>query len=494
MIKKQALRNRLEPFIYEKLEKDEYKQETINSKKLLTWNRLDLAFKLFYLDNKEVNYYLAERVYAADIKAQTLGSFIEFGNEENKNSFKNYIDDFHCILNDIELNGFNKEKTLIPLSKNYTIINGSHRTASAIFLNQNINCIKTEQNDMIADYKYFYERDVSFDILNLVVRKFIEYSTDNTYIAFLWPSGKNNKDDSESKFSNIVYKKEIKLTPNGAFNLLIELYKHMDWVGNAKNGFQGAKQKLIECFPSFEKFTVIVFQEESLEEVRLIKEKVRQIHGIGFSSIHITDTKEEAIRISNLIFNDNGLHFLNYANPYKYVNIYSKLDIFKDFLKHNKIETEAVVIDGSVILSLYGLRKNEDIDYLILDNERIKKISLEFEMHDSELRYHDQNKYNLIYDARYYFQYYGLKFISFNQLYKMKKKRNEEKDIHDCNMMNSLLQNNKLKKLQLEIKQKLFYLKIKNRKTIRLGLLSFLRNTGLYVIVRWFYRKLKGTK
>ena len=76
----------------------------------------------------------------------------------------------------------------------------------------------------------------------------------------------------------------------------------------------------------------------------------------------------------------------------------------------------------------------------------------------------------------------------------MKKKRNEEKDIHDCDMMNSLLQNNKLKKLQLEIKQKLFYLKIKNRKTIRLGLLSFLRSTGLYVIVRWFYRKLKGIK
>ncbi len=47
----------MEPFIYEKLEKDTYEVLSINPIKLLTWNRLDLAFKLFYLDNYQINHY-----------------------------------------------------------------------------------------------------------------------------------------------------------------------------------------------------------------------------------------------------------------------------------------------------------------------------------------------------------------------------------------------------------------------------------------------------
>jgi len=84
MIKKQDLKNKLEPFIFNKLQKDEYEIQNIDSKKLLTWNRLDLAFKLFYLDNKDKNPELAKKVYKEDIRAQTLGKFVEYGNEENK--------------------------------------------------------------------------------------------------------------------------------------------------------------------------------------------------------------------------------------------------------------------------------------------------------------------------------------------------------------------------------------------------------------------------
>ena len=51
MIKRQELKQKLEPFIYESLQKDEYKIIEFNAIKLLTWNRFDLAFKLSYLDN-----------------------------------------------------------------------------------------------------------------------------------------------------------------------------------------------------------------------------------------------------------------------------------------------------------------------------------------------------------------------------------------------------------------------------------------------------------
>ncbi len=490
-IKKENLSGLVDGFIINNLEKNSYEIINIEAKELLVWNRLDLAFKLFYLDNKKNNKKSANLVYKNDIRAQTLGSYIEYGSEE-KNSFDVYLNSFNQTFEDIKNNGFNEKETLIPLSVKGSIINGAHRVSSAICLGKAVACIKTEQNDMVADYNYFYERDVSSEILDLVVKKFIDYS-ENTYIAFLWPSGNKNKKESESLFSNIVYKKEIKLTPTGGYNLLIELYKHMDWVGSEKNNFSGAKQKLIECFPNFDQFTVIVFQSESLSDVREIKEKVRSIHNIGFSSIHITDTVEESIRISKIIFNDNGIHFLNYAIPYKFNALNKKLLEFKDFIIDYDIKKEDVLIDGSVTLALYGIRENNDIDILL--NDSYKKLdNTKYEHHDAELKYHGKNKEELIYNHSNYFEYDGLKFTSFSQIFEMKKKRGEKKDLIDCESMNSLLENNRYKKIKIKLKQTLFFYKIKIKSKIRKYLFEFLLMTRLYKPVRILYRKVTGVK
>ncbi|MCD9477839.1 hypothetical protein [Photobacterium phosphoreum] len=492
-VKKESLSNQIEPFIYDRLEKIEYEIKTIDSCELLTWNRFDLAFKLIYLDSIDSYPKLAKETYKYDIKAQTLGSFKELGNEGNKNKFEHYIDQFSYTYNEIKDNGFLKEKTLIPLSTDGTIINGAHRVASAIHLDKPVSCVVTEQSTMVANYEYFIDRDIPVKHLDSVAKKFIEYSNDNIYMAFLWPSGNGDKKAVENIFSNIVYKKAITLTPKGSFNLLYELYNHMDWIGTTKNGFSGIKQKLVECFPSFESFQVILFQSESLEKVQELKQKVRDIHNIGYSSIHITDTKEEVIQISDFIFNDNGLHFINNAEINKYIQLKNKLDEFKSFLYKNKIEKKDVVIDGSSTLSLYGLRENIDIDFLTLDNSKIVFPNIEFDTHDSELQYHQKSKEELIYDSSNYYIYDGLKFISFSQLYKMKSNRNEEKDRNDCLMMKSLLEGNLYKKSKAQIKQKLFYFKIKSRRKFMDLSMSFFKTVGVYKLVRSIYRKLKAS-
>lgn len=489
---KSKLKYKLEPFIYEKLDQTEYELTKINPQKLLAWNRLDLAFKLFYLDNKDKLNELAEKVYYQDIKSQTLGSFEEFGNDK-KNSFKKYIREFEYTYKNIKNNGFDENKTIIPLSEIGTIINGAHRVASAIHLNEQVTCIDTKLPIMTCDYKYFYERNVSEDVLDVVTQKFVEHAED-TYIAFLWPSGKGSKSEAEDKFSSIVYKKKISLTANGAFNLLYELYKHMDWVGDKSNGYKGIQQKLIECFPFFEPFTVIVFQAKSLEKVREIKEEVRKIYDIGFSSIHITDTKEEAIRISRLILNENGLHFLNYAKPSKIDFVNKELSEFKSFIASNNIDSNEILIDSSFVLSLYGLREAKDIDYLLDDNNKIKFLKKDYEEHDSELKYHGVDKLNLLYDQYYHFWFNDLKFISFNQLYKMKKNRAEEKDNNDCKMMEALIENSALKKRIGQIKQSIFYFKIKSKKNIRETIFNFLKITKLYEPIRAIYRRVRDRK
>jgi len=313
ILKRSKVKALVEPFIFATLGRPSYEILSLPAVCFLTWNRFDLGFKLLYLDLKEKNSAYARQVYENDIRSQTLGSFEEYGSEA-KNSFEKYLKEFEETYQSIKRRGFDAQSRLIPLSDVGTIINGAHRIAAAIHTGRNVSCIRTEQPIMSCDYQYFFHRNVPASVLDSVANKFIEYA-EGVYIAFLWPSGKGNLKVTESEFSNVIYKKQISLRATGGFNLIVELYKHMDWIGSADSGYPGAKQKLIECFPGLDPVTVIAFQADSIEDIKQIKDRIRQINDIGFSSVHITDTKEEAVRISKLLFNENGIHFLNHADP-----------------------------------------------------------------------------------------------------------------------------------------------------------------------------------
>lgn len=475
---KENIKDFIEPHIYSLLTEKEYEVFDIASNKLLTYNKLDIAFKLFFLEYHKILPLLAKEVYKADIKAQTMGEFKEFGNED-KDSFDKYIQQFVSTYENIKNYGFDSNKTIIPLAKNNTIFNGSHRVASSIFLSQKVQVANLKLPILEGDYRFYYARGVSEEILELAVLKFIEHCPDNIYLAFLWPSGKGRKKEALSCFSNIVYSKEISLNFNGSFNLLYELYKHMDWIGNKKNSFLGIQQKLTEAFPEQKAFQVVLFNAESLEKVREIKEKVRKIYNIGFSSIHITDTKEESLRIARLLFSENGLHFLNYAKPNKYWSTHQKIKEFKKFLNDKSINEKDIVVDSSMILSLYGIRQSNDIDFITSCGD-IDFIEGKIENHENELKFHDEDKNELIYNPKFYFYFDGLKFISFKQLYKMKKNRAEKKDINDCMLMEAFLSDSHSKKFLATLKQKLLFTKVKVRKSI----VDIIKFMGVYSFIK----------
>ena len=90
------LKTLIESHFHKYLSKDNYKVYEKDSRSLLTNNRLDISFKLFYLKYKSKNPKLAEEIYKRHIEAFTLGKFIEPGNKD-KNSFSKYLDEFHKI-------------------------------------------------------------------------------------------------------------------------------------------------------------------------------------------------------------------------------------------------------------------------------------------------------------------------------------------------------------------------------------------------------------
>ena len=488
-LKKIYFEKLIEPDIFQNLEDDSYKVQVSEPYELLKWNRLITAFDIFYLNNKDKNNKLAQQVYFERVRSSTLDTFQEYGNID-KNSYEAYCKEFDNIYESINQNSFDKNKSLLPLAKNGSIINGSHRLASSIVSEKKVHSVTLDKDFIVDDYNVLIQRNVPINIIELCVCEFIKYSKKNVYLAFLWPSSAKYFNSNIKCFNNIIYSKDLELNATGAFNLLVELYKHMDWSGNEHNYFQGINQKLIECFPSFEKFKVIAFQSDSVENVKIIKEKVRNINKIGYSSIHITDTHEEALRISQLLFNSNGLHFLNFSKPYSYLSIHKKIVDFKQSVRNQTdYDLDDFVVDGSSTLSLYGLRESDDLDFLYIGSNGLQID--QFHSHDECLEFHNQSKEDLIYNPAFYFTYLGLKFISFEQTYKFKKVRNEKKDITDCRIMDAYLENNNLKLFMFRLKQILFYKKIIFLKRTRSSLFFLLKKIGLYGVIRSIYRRLK---
>lgn len=482
MIKKDKLKSLIEPHFQTNLNSESYEIKTIKPSELLTYTRFDIAFKLLYLEMKDKDITFAEEFYEEHIRAFSLGTFTEPG-DESKNNVRKFIEAFNITFEDIKNNGFNGEKTLIPLSYNGSIANGAHRVASAIFLSKDIECVQIETPDHKYDYKFFYERNIPDEILDATAIKFVEYAK-NIHLAFIWPTAVGHDNDLEEIIPNIVYRKEVSLNSNGAHNLLSQIYYGEDWLGGVEDNFRGSQGKLVECFKTCLPIRVFAFQADNLNDVLDVKNKIRDIFNVGKHSIHITDTKEEAIRAARVVFNDNSIHFLNYANPNKYLSTHAKLSQFKEFMNENNLTNDEVLLDSSIILSAYGLREARDIDFLCIDNNKIKKISQNISNHDDELKYYEEPKHEMICNQKFYFYFNDLKFVSFELLYKMKRNRGENKDSIDCQMMESLIEQNKLKELISKSRQKFTYLKIRSRAKF----IAILKSIGLYHSIKSLYR------
>ncbi len=456
----EQITQKIEPFLRWAIDSDSMIVKSVKAKYLLTWNRFDLAFKLFYLCMRNVNPIYGEKIYEQHLRSFGLGEIREPGNP-NKTSLEEFLGEFRIIYDSIEGSGFDQNVSIIPLSVDGSIVNGAHRLSSAIYLDVDISCIPTKSNPPIYNYNFFKERNIPADTLDLIACKFIEYS-ENIYLAFVWPSAFGNEAQIEKLIPNLVYKKSVIMSLNGAHNLLTQVYQGEKWLGKFEDNFPGARSKMNECFKLNKPLTVLAFQARCIEDVLEIKEKVRSICNIGKHSIHITDNKIEAIRLSQIMFNENSIHFLNYAKPtYFYSNI-QRLKLIKNELSKFGALGQSVVIDGGTVLALYALRESEDIDYLSINNLiKNSESPYPFNDHEDQLKHHEIAKEELIWNPAYYFYYENIKFVSLKQIYAMKTNRDEIKDRVDCNSIRALINANLPDLLIAKFSQQFLYLRIK---------------------------------
>lgn len=427
----------------------------LKAKELLSTTRFDLIVKYLYAKSYkkgyETDYFL--EMYKHHLKI--WNGFKEYNNPK-KNSFESFKTIFEEIIDDVTENGFNENISTIPVVDK-KILNGSHRVASSLLNNNEITCfsgVNGRDGQLECGWKFFQKLGIKNEYADRVALEYAKLK-ENTHIVTIFPTAtsKGNIDKVEkilSSFTKVFYKKNIKLTKLGGFNLMREFYQGEPWAGNHP-GYFGFRAKAKGCYQGEGDTIVYLCEFEKLSDTVMVKELIREIYKVGKHSVHINDRHDETVRIAKAVFNDNSVHFLNNnqsvglnpdfstKNSKYYSSFESCLKYYKDYINNNNLNDEDYCISASSTLSVYGLREGKDLDYIHHNKQKILNNHLVSSHNDYGKNLYPYNYDEIIYNPKLHFYTRGIKFASLDVVKKLKEKRGEKKDFVDVRLINSVL-------------------------------------------------------
>lgn len=449
---------------------DVFEIEYVNAKQFLCPERLDLICKLVYIDCKVKNKNLrfAKELYTEHIRAFSNGSFSEPG-DDNKNSIEQYLKTFDALIDSLPKNGIAHTKSVVGVSEDGVILDGSHRTAVAIYFDIPLPIIRVPKKCYVYDYEFFYARGLQKKYLDYITYQYIQFA-DDVFVACLWPladdqSKKQLAEQLMLDCAKIFYKKDIRLTYHGLNQFMIHTYglgrPNDSWAGSEDDGFKGIVEKARACYKETGITTVYVLSHSTLEKMMDLKQKIRDVYGVRNHSVHITDTKQEAIYLGQVAFNNNSIDLLNNGDPFRFPAFVKKIKVFRNALIEHHCNFEDYAVDACSILAIYGLNDANKIDYLTVATDKLTPSHV-FENHTSESKHYIPSCEELIYNPENYLFFRGMKYVSLSNVKSMKKNRNEKKDKADLKLLRRLKLRT-IKNLPKKWRREYIHEKIKNK-------------------------------
>ena len=408
----------------------------------LNSSRFDILAKyiygLLFLKGRETS-------YGEDIYYNHLKVWNDCQHGDGKKGIEEYKNCFKDLLSSIRKEGFNPQKSKIKSTADYRLINGGHRTAACILLNKPICFDEGGVGQTNVDYKYFKNKKdfvkegLDTKYCDSIALEYCKIKP-NTFIATIFPSAEGDIEEAEriiADKADIFYKKSLKLNPNGALNLMRQMYNGEPWGGTLDNGYAGLKEKARLCFQKDGDVNVYVITVVDPKDTAVIKEEVRKVFDIGNHSIHINDTWEETFRLSRGVFNNNSINMMNvmksnYYPEFEQLSLFVYLSLLK-----NDLDPDNYCITASSVLSRLGLREGEDLDYLHRGPTLEGHPSIDSNNEYSKGRY-TKTIDDIIYNPENHFYFNGLKYASVEVIKDLKEKRGEEKDKKDLELLNEL--------------------------------------------------------
>ena len=251
-------------------------------------------------------------------------------------------------------------------------------------------------------------------------------------MQILWP--KNVKNLTSSKVENLLKMPEVVnwtkrvLTKNALRNLLIQLCLIKD--NNVENCKKNVSRRLKELW---DKCGVCYFI--------LVKPSGLPIEPKSSFRIEMAD---DIMMVVNSICFPNSLHFIFNGFPFKFANTLTSILKFRDLLSVQHSSIEDYLVDSSSVLSLYGIRQANDLDYLTVSGDKIEFVKGIDEHGDDQKFYYSTPISDLIYDHSHHFYFCNIKFLSLRDLLLFKqtryKQNGDTKDRIDIKLIQLFLQ------------------------------------------------------
>ncbi len=412
----------------------------------LKQRRFDLIFKYLYLKCPENDF--VKEAYLENIRAFNGFYEVEPSDGVAKNSAEKFLKSFNALYHSIKTDGFNKKMGVIPVGDNGEISDGAHRLAVCAYLDLDVETQSDGRNDLY-DYKFFTRQKMDPAIMDFGALEYVKLNP-NAYIVNLHSVTDPSKDDRVvqilEKYGFVYYKKDIKLTFDGYVNLKKLSYgsfwERESWIGTVEDKFAGAQMHARNSIGK-NPLRAFVFVCDDLQKVIKAKAEIRNLFNLGNYSVHINDTREEAIWLAETYFNKNSLDMIN-NRPLDYED--TEFDKIVEKLNKLIFEYHLQKEDFCCLAtSIFGVRKSGDLDCFYLGNEKIDFFSDDISDNSDEFVFYPYKPTEILNDPAYHCYYHGLKFISLNNLRYIKQKRNKMGDLETCKMIECFRKKKKYK-------------------------------------------------
>jgi len=437
---------KLNPYFKQYFVNFEKTLENVDARNFLSSNRIDVVAKIIYCE-----YFLN----ITPTKFNRMFYYIHLkkwknfkGKDSFKKNFHDYENEFKKIILSIKKNGFDTEKSIIPIDKTNKIIDGSHRLAASIVLDKKINISKFLVNSPSVTIDRFINK-FNFKNANLIdylISNFIKYNQ-NLRIFTLFPVRDKKFDEKTfsiiENYGDIIIRKKFNVSTilNG-FNICRTLYRGAEWIGNIDNKYKGALWKAKNCFNNTDGIIELILFNPSKEEygtpknLKKIKEVIRKLYNIHYHSIHSSDNQFETINYSKIFFHPNTQLFSQKRKNYFSGNF----EKFLENLDLDNLDCSKFVFSGSTVMAALGLRDPKDIDAFHSKNYTLPKL---VSSHNSQIKFLNIQIDEIIFDPRNFFFYMGFKFLNPELLLILKKNRNKYnanlKDLKDIEILQDFL-------------------------------------------------------
>lgn len=202
------------------LDQKSYSIEKVSAKSLLKPSRFDLFAKLVYIRYRKSNPEFALKIYSEHIKA--FNPDLKEPGRDDKNGLQDFIDSFDKLIDYFSENEFDENISLIPVSDDGTILDGSHRLAALIYFDKEVTIARFVDVKPVAvfNYEYFLIRGISFNTVSLIAKESINFLNKLSLIVF--QEGNLPQDFLLKNQMSIIFYKRVRLSLDKYRRLLID--------------------------------------------------------------------------------------------------------------------------------------------------------------------------------------------------------------------------------------------------------------------------------